>query len=96
MFQYFSAYDIQVSEIGLKLQGSVRLPFLKTGTTVASFQTSISTPPFCQWLLERLQVIFNSTVHQLQAIKYSVDNMKHLCIDRHTFLTDYRSTRSSS
>ena len=72
---------IQVSEIGLKFQGSVRLPFLKTGTTVASFQTSISTPPFCQWLLERLQVIFNSIVHQLQAIKYSVDNVKHLCID---------------
>ena len=35
---------IQVSEIGLKLQGSVQLPFLKTGTTVACFQTSGKVP----------------------------------------------------
>ena len=27
---------IQVSEIGLKLQGSVRLPFLKIGTTAGA------------------------------------------------------------
>ena len=38
--------QMQVSEMGLKLQGSERLPFLKTGTITADFQILGKVPWF--------------------------------------------------